>query len=89
MGIGERLHQALAKIVMRAAGYQAKKVCGNLHLCAVLESGTEGATHAMVQTRLERARQRRSEEEVKRPSVEEYEDEMEGADRLTAKTEVT
>ena len=30
MGIGETLRQALAKLVMRAAGEQAKTACGNL-----------------------------------------------------------
>ena len=29
-----KLHQALAKLVMRAAGEQAKTACGNLQLCA-------------------------------------------------------
>ena len=39
MGIRETLCQALAKLVMRAAGYQAKTACGNLQLYAGLESG--------------------------------------------------
>ena len=47
MGIGETLRWALAKLVMRAAGDQAKTACDNLQLCAVLEAGIEGATHAM------------------------------------------
>ena len=47
MGIEETLRQALAKLVMREAGYQAKTVCGNLQLCAGLEAGIEGATHAV------------------------------------------
>ena len=47
MGIGETLHRALAKLVMRAAGDQAKTVCGNLQQCAGLKSGIEGATHAV------------------------------------------
>ena len=47
VGIGETLLQALAKLVMRAAGDQAKTVCGNLHLCAGLEDGIEGGTHAV------------------------------------------
>ena len=34
VGIEETLHQALAKLVMRAAGDQAKTECGNLQLCA-------------------------------------------------------
>ena len=40
--IGEMLHQALAKLVMRAAGDQAKTVCGNLQMCAGLEVGIGG-----------------------------------------------
>ena len=47
VGIGETLRWALAKLVMRAAGDQAKTACDNLELCAGLEAGIEGATHAM------------------------------------------
>ena len=63
VGIGETLHQALAKLVMRAAGEQAKTACGNLQLCAGLEAGIEGATHAVGQSKRERVRARRGEEE--------------------------
>ena len=42
MGIGEMLRRALAKIVMRAAGDQAKTACGNLQIFAGLEAGIEG-----------------------------------------------
>ena len=42
MGIGETLHRALDKLVMRAASDQAKTACGNLQLCAGLEAGIEG-----------------------------------------------
>ena len=59
MGIGETLRQALAKLVMRAAGDQAKTAFGNLQLCAGLKSGIEGTTHAVGQRRLERVRERR------------------------------
>ena len=45
--IGGTLHQDLAKLVMRAAGDQAKTACGNLHLCAGLKANIEGATHAV------------------------------------------
>ena len=45
--IGETLRRALAKLVMRAAGDQAKTSCGNLQLCAGLEVSIEGATHAV------------------------------------------
>ena len=54
MGIGETIRRALAKLVMRAAGDQAKTACGNLQLCAGLEAGIEGATHAICQRRVER-----------------------------------
>ena len=63
MGIGERLLRALAKLVMRAAGDQAKTACGNLQLCACLEAGIEGATYAVGQRRLERVRESRDETE--------------------------
>ena len=63
MGIGETLRRALAKLVMRAAGDQAKSVCGNLQLCAGLEAGIEGATHSVRQRRLEQVRIRRQEGE--------------------------
>ena len=54
VGIGETLRRALDKIVMKAAGDQAKTVCGKLQLCAGLKAGIEGATHAVGQRRLER-----------------------------------
>ena len=64
MGIGETLCRALAKLVMGAAGEQAKTVCGNLQLCAGLESGIEGATHALGQQILVNLRARRRKEEA-------------------------
>ena len=39
VGIGEKLCQALSKLVMRAAGNQAKMAYGNQQLCAGIESG--------------------------------------------------
>ena len=57
------LYQALSKLVIRAAGDQAKTACGNLQLCAGLEADIEGATHAAGQRKLERERAIRSEEE--------------------------
>ena len=63
MGIGETLRRALAKLVIRAAGDQAKMTCGNLQLCAGLEAGIEGATQAVRQQRLARVRERREETE--------------------------
>ena len=45
--IGETLRQALAKIVMRAAGDQSKTACGNLQLCAGLEAGIEIARNTV------------------------------------------
>ena len=47
VGIEETLHRALAKLIMREAGDQAKTACGNLQLCEGLDSGIEGATHAV------------------------------------------
>ena len=77
MGIGEALRWALAKLVMRAAGDQAKTACSNLQLCAGLEAGIEGATYAVGQRRLARVRGRRegTEDEA---AVEEEEDESGG-----------
>ena len=63
MGIGEKLRRALAKLVMRAAGDQAKTACGNLQMCAGLKAGIEGTIHALRQRRLERVRTRREERE--------------------------
>ena len=39
VGIGETLCRALDKLVMKAAGEQSKKACGNIHLCAGLQAG--------------------------------------------------
>ena len=72
VGIGETLRRALDKLVMREAGDQAKTACGNLQLCAGLEAGIEGATHAMGQSILERTRARQIEEEADGSDVEEY-----------------
>ena len=47
VGIIETLCQALAKLVMREAGDQAKTACGNLQLCAGLEASIEGETHTV------------------------------------------
>ena len=73
VGIEETLRQALAKLIMRAAGEQAKTVCGNLQMCAGLEARIEGATHTAVQRRLERTRLRRQEGEEAGDSDEEEE----------------
>ena len=76
MVIGETLRRALAKLVMRAAGDQAKTVCSNLQLCAVLEAGIEGSTHAVGQRRLARVRGRR--EGMEEEAAAEAEEEEEG-----------
>ena len=78
VGIGETLRRALAKLVMRAAGDQAKTECGNLQLCAGLEAGIEGATHAVGQRRLERVRERRVEVEEEESTKAEEEEEGSG-----------
>ena len=72
MGIVETLRRALAKLVMRAAGDQAKTACGNLQLCAGLKAGIEGATHTVGQRRVERVHTRRGEgeHEVEEATVE-------------------
>ena len=63
VGIGKTLRRALDKLAMRATGDQAKTACGNIQLCAGLESGIEGATHAVGQRRVERVLDWRVEEE--------------------------
>ena len=76
VGVGGTLRQALAKLVMRAVGDQAKTACGNLQLRAGLKAGIEGATHAVRQCRIERVREQQREEEKAEVS-EEDEDEGE------------
>ena len=60
VGIGETLRWALARIVMGAAGDQAKTAFNNLQLCAGLNAGIEGETHTVGQRRVERVRSRRA-----------------------------
>ena len=62
VGIGETLHQALAKLIMWAAGDQAKTEFGNLKLCVALEDGIEVTTHNVGERQLYRVRERRIEE---------------------------
>ena len=38
VGIGGKIRRALDKLVIRAAGDQAKTACGNLQMCAGLEA---------------------------------------------------
>ena len=64
VGIGETLRRALAKIVIREAGYQAKTARGNLQLCIGLKAGIEGATHAVGQRILDRVQGTRDVEYV-------------------------
>ena len=47
VGIGETLRRDLAKLIMRAAGDQAKIACGNLKLCPGLEDSIEGTTYSV------------------------------------------
>ena len=88
MGIGETLRQALAKLVIRAAGKQAKTACGNLQLCAGPEAGIEGKTRAVGKQKLDRTRQRRSVYESRSVEGEEEESESVGLEfnNLTIET---
>ena len=87
VGIGETLRQALTKLVMRAAGDQAKTACGHLQLCAGLDSCIEVATHAVVQRSLERVNVRRREgEEAGFDEEEESESVALGLNGLTIET---
>ena len=92
VGIGETLRRALAKLLMRAAGEQAKTACGNLQLCEGLKAGIEGDTHAVGQRRVERVRVRRVEEEDEESNEAEEEEGGEvlaGLDNLTIETVTT
>ena len=75
VGIEETLRRALAKLVKRAAGDQAKTAWGHLQLCVGLEAGIEGETHAVRQRKLERAIRRQNEEETSIHGEEEDKDE--------------
>ena len=89
VGIGEMLRRALAKLVMRAAGDQAKTACGNLRLCAGLEAGIEGATYAVRNRQLKIVRGRILEEEEAEESEEEEEESrgvLVGTKKLTIET---
>ena len=68
----------MAKLVMRAAGDQAKMACVNLQLCAGLEAGIDGATHTVGQHQLERVRGRGSEEAEESADNEEDSENVEG-----------
>ena len=81
---------------MRAAGEQAKTACRNLQLCAGLEAGIEGATHAIGQKRVDMVRDRKGEEEsvaeeVTEESGDEGEEVVPGLafDNLRIETEAT
>ena len=54
VGIGETFRRAIAKLIMRAVGDQAKIACGSIQLCTGLESDIEGATDAVAQRQQER-----------------------------------
>ena len=83
VGIGEMLCRALAKLVMKVAGDQTKTACGNLQLCAGLEAGIEGATHAIGPQRLERVRERREDTEEEEDA--EAEEDVEGGGAVLAR----
>ena len=51
IGIGEMLHRSIVKIIIRTAGDQVKIAYGSLQLCAGIEAGIEGETHAVAQMR--------------------------------------
>ena len=57
VGIRETIRRAIAKLIMSAAGDQAKTACGSLQLCVGLEAGIEGATQTVVKQRQERTTQ--------------------------------
>ena len=54
VGIGETLRRAITRTVMKTERDQAKTARGSLQLCAGLEAGIEGDTHAVAQRRWDR-----------------------------------
>ena len=54
LGIGEILHRDIAKFFLMAAGDKVKVACGNLKLCAGIESGIEGAMNDVWRRREQR-----------------------------------
>ena len=80
VGIGKTLRWALAKLVIRAAGDQAKTECGNLQLSIGLKASIEGATHAICHCRFELVRARRRE----KVAVDGESDEEEESGRIEA-----
>ena len=49
IGIGETLCRAISKLLMRAAGDQAKTACRIIQLCTGIEAGIKGETHTVAQ----------------------------------------
>ena len=47
VGIGETIRRAISKLVMRAAGDQAKTACGSIQLFAGIDNGIKGATYTV------------------------------------------
>ena len=87
--IRETLRRTLAKLVTRADGDQEKTARGNMQLCTGLEAGIEDATHAVGKRILERARQRRSEEEARKTDKDEEKDKSAGEEWLKVETKGT
>ena len=56
MGIGETLRQALAKIILIAAGDQAKMACGKFQMCEGLEAIIEEVYYAVGERMRERGK---------------------------------
>ena len=54
VGIRETLCRVIDTLVMSAAGDQDNTACGSLQLCVGIEASIYGATHTLVQRRLER-----------------------------------
>ena len=51
IGIGEMIHRATTKLVMRETGDLAKMVCGSFQLCAGFEAGIERTNHSVTKQR--------------------------------------
>ena len=47
LGVGSSTKRLIAKCTLKVVGDDAKAACGNVNLCAGLESGIEGTLHAV------------------------------------------
>jgi hypothetical protein len=66
VGIGEVFMRCIGKTVTRLTGMDATMACGNYNLCAGLQSGIEGAVHAVLNRWKKRRRRNKGKRKRKR-----------------------